>query len=154
MMPTYRHTQFGTLTIGMVVGVIVILAATIPFFGPHPITLTLIVVFALIATQFATLTVTIDRRSLRVGFGPGWIGREIPLASIRSAKATRTRWVEGWGIHVTARGLLYNIGGFDAVDLVLTDGRHVLVGTDEPGDLLEAVQEAIGRKDTAGTGNR
>ena len=147
--PVYRHTQFGTLTIAVIAGVIAILGATIPLVGPHPITLVIIVLFCVLGALFASLTVTIDRNVVCVAFGPGWIRRKLPVASIRGADVVRTRWYDGWGIHVTARGLLYNVSGFDAVDLVLSDGRHILVGTDEPERLRRAVLSAIGRGDDA-----
>ena len=40
-------------------------------------------------------------------------------------------------------GWLYSVSGFDAVKIVLTNGRTYNVGTDEPTELLTAIQAAI-----------
>jgi len=146
VIPVYRHTQFGTLTIALIAGVILILGATIPLFGPHPITVSIMVLLGILGSLFASMTVAVDHRSVRIAFGPGWPRRDVSIPSIRRAEAIRTRWYDGWGIHATARGLLYNVSGFDAVDVTLTDGRHILIGTDQPADLQAAILEAKGRE--------
>ena len=61
----------------------------------------------------------------------------MPLAAIRTVEATRTRWWEGWGIHYTRRGWLYNVAGFAAVVITLHTGQRFLVGTDEPERLVQ-----------------
>ena len=51
----------------------------------------------------------------------------------------------GWGLRRTRRGWLYNVSGFDAVLLRLTNGRSVMVGTDEPRRLKTAIERAQAR---------
>ncbi len=66
----------------------------------------------------------------------------LPLTDITSVEATRTRWFEGWGIRSTARGWLWNVAGYDAVILHLAGGKTLLVGTDEPQQLIHALSMA------------
>ena len=144
----YRHRQSGTL----VVGALGVAAAgglagallggeegrfLLPGIG-------LSVLFALLAVGFGSLTVEVDRESLRVGFGPGWVRRSWPVARIRGAEPIRCRAWWGWGIHRTPRGWLYNIAGLDAVEVKFDDGKAVLVGTDEPKELARALRKAAG----------
>jgi hypothetical protein len=82
---------------------------------------------------------------LQLHFGPGWPRKSWPLEDIAAVELTRTTFADGWGVHRTRRGWLYNVSGRDAVALELKDGRTVLVGTDEPRRLRAALQRAIGR---------
>lgn len=91
---------------------------------------------------FGSLTVTVAHGELRWRFGPGWIRFRVPLAEIRNARPVRTNWADGWGIHGTRFGTLYNVAGFGAVAMELNGGRRFAVGTDEPDQLLEALRRA------------
>jgi hypothetical protein len=71
--------------------------------------------------------------------------KELSLSDIRSVEVTRTRFWEGWGVHKTSRGWLYNVSGFDALLITLYDGKTILLGTDEPEVLRAAILKAIGR---------
>jgi hypothetical protein len=49
----------------------------------------------------------------------------------------------GWGIRWSFRhGRAYNVRGRQGVQLVLTDGKRVLVGTQRPEELVEAMDRA------------
>ena len=78
-------------------------------------------------------------------FGPGWPRKTVRLADIAAAEVTRTTFLEGWGVHRTRRGWLYNVSGFDAVLLRLANGRTLMVGTDEPRRLKAAIERAQAR---------
>jgi len=51
--------------------------------------------------------------------------------------------VDGWGVHLTPCGWLYNVSGLDAVAITLRDGRKFALGTDDPHGLLAALRAAI-----------
>lgn len=53
----------------------------------------------------------------------------------------RNKWWYGWGIRLTPHGWLYNVSGLDAVELHLTGGRKVRLGTAEPAQLSRAINE-------------
>ena len=58
---------------------------------------------------------------------------------------TRTNWIEGWGIHLTSRGWLYNISGFSAIIVKLKNNQQFLLGTDEPEQLASAIRQQLVR---------
>jgi hypothetical protein len=90
----------------------------------------------------SSLTVRVDNDSLRLHFGFGWPRKTVPLGDIDAAEVTRTTFWEGWGVHRTRRGWLYNVSGYDAVLLRRRDGSSLLIGSDEPRRLKAAIERA------------
>ena len=78
---------------------------------------------------------------LRWRFGAGLIRKRVPLDQIISARAVRTNWIEGWGIHLSRYGWLYNVSGFGAVAIQMKNGQHFALGTDEPEKLMARLQK-------------
>ncbi len=96
---------------------------------------------------FGALTIRIEREALTWRFGwLGWPHKSVALSEIARVDITRTGWLNGWGIHRTRRGWLYNVAGFDAVIVTLKSGRAILLGTDEPRRLAGAIERAIASK--------
>jgi hypothetical protein len=148
MKELYRHTQVGWTLIVMVVAV-VLAQLTIVAFGAPESTLALALAGALVAivavtlALFSTLTVVVDDLALRLSFGFGLLCREVMLADVTAARKVRNHWYAGWGVRIIPRGRLYNVGGLDAVELEMGNGRVVRVGTDQPDALLAAVKAAL-----------
>jgi len=144
----YRHTQIGWTLIVLVVAV-VLAELTIVAFGAPQSTLTLalsgalVAVVAVMLALFSALTVTVDDQAVRLSFGFGSLRREVMLADVTAVRKVRNRWYAGWGVRIIPRGRLYNVGGLDAVELEMDNGRVVRVGTDQPDALLAAVQAAL-----------
>lgn len=76
-------------------------------------------------------------------------GRLIPTLDIQSAYSREyspMREFGGWGIRLSADGVkAYNAHGNVGVEVVLTDGRRVLVGTQRADELLGALHSAGAR---------
>ena len=128
-MKTYIHTQPGR---GIVVAMTAASAAILLgglFLRP---VLIAIPILALSGWLFHSLTIEITDGKLCWRFGPGWIRKQVPLDMILSADPVRTNVLEGWGIHLSRFGWLYNVSGFDAVAIRMKNGRHFALGTDEP----------------------
>jgi hypothetical protein len=68
------------------------------------------------------------------------------LFSSLTIEVTRTRVIEGRGIHLTSRGWLYNVSGFQAVEIHLKRGKRFLLGSDEPEKLVMALGERTNAK--------
>jgi len=96
---------------------------------------------------WSSLTVRIADGALQLRFGLGFPRKSVGLADIAGAEVTRTNFWEGWGIHRTRRGWLYNVSGFDAVLVRRRDGKSFLVGTDEPRRLKAALERALAAGD-------
>lgn len=128
-MKKYQHTQsattvlfiIGALALGFVCGAI--------FFPPLLVAGIILLVAGCV---FRSLTIEITETELIWKFGSGWLTKKIPLQEIASAQVVKTGALEGWGIHYTRFGWLYNVSGFGAVAISLRDGKRVCLGTDEP----------------------
>jgi len=150
--PLYEHTQAGwpmRIAFLAAAAVLMVLAA-MPELGQRPAPpLALIAaaaVAAIVGWTWGALTVRIQGGKLYVRFGIGWPRKTIPLAEIAAVEVTRTTFLEGWGLHRTRRGWLYNVSGFDAVLLKLASGQSMMVGTDEPRRLKAAIERAQARR--------
>lgn len=103
--------------------------------------------FVVIAWLFSSLTIEVNDRELVSWFGPGFWHVRAPLERIVAVERTTSSGLEGWGIRITGRGMLYNVSGRDAVEIRLDDGRRFRLGTDDPDGLVSAVRARMtGRK--------
>jgi hypothetical protein len=149
--PLYEHTQAGwPIRVAFLAAAVLFLVMTqLPELGRTPTPVAVLVAgaafAALLGWTWGSLTVRIEGSELRVRFGPGWPRKTVPLAEIAAVEVTRTTFMEGWGIHRTRRGWLYNVSGFDAVLLQLTNGRSMMIGSDEPRRLKAAIERAQAR---------
>jgi hypothetical protein len=148
----YRHTQIAWTLIVLVVAVVLAELAIVTFSAPQG-TLSLalsgavVAVAAVMLALFSTLTVVVDDRAVRLWFGFGSLRREVVFADVRAARKVRNHWYAGWGVRVIPQGRLYNVGGLDAVELEMDNGRVVRVGTDQPDALLAVVSAALDAKE-------
>jgi Family of unknown function (DUF6141) len=114
---------------------------------PDPVAWILTLVFGLGFPAFALVVRMITEvrpGSLSVRLAP--LGsKRIPVRGIQSAQAREyspMREFGGWGIRVSKDGRAYNAHGTVGVQLVLTDGSHILIGTQQPEELLAALRAA------------
>lgn len=137
---TYQHTQVAYWMLAgaaLLAAVIASRMRSLDLFG-----VTLLVV-TLGWTIFGTLTTVVDHDTLHVRFGPiPLIRKRLALADIRAARAVRNKWWYGFGMRWIPRGRLWNVWGYDAVELELTSGTRFRIGTDEPRALLDALRQA------------
>jgi hypothetical protein len=139
----YRHTQIGWVILGVMAAIAAFVMVRLP--GPLSTpSLIPVAVLALVAVLFATLTVEVDGEDIRLRFGIGLLRKRIPLAEVGGWEAVRNPWYAGWGIRLGPRGVLWNVSGFDAVELALPEGRRIRIGTDEPQALVSAITQAKG----------
>ncbi len=144
--PHYRHTQFGTVIVlalilaaGFTVGMEVLT-------GVAPLAVIGVALMGVFLALFFSLTVEIDATHLTFRFGIGLIRQRIPLAEIVAVKPVRNTWLYGWGIHRTPHGWLYNVSGWEAVEITLVTGKRFRLGTDEPQRLARMLQAITKRR--------
>ena len=101
-----------------------------------------IALFAPLMYAFSALTVEVAHGILTVGFRGGLLQRTIALAAVRRVEQVEVPWYYGWGLRWTPRGWLYNVRGRHAVAVGLANGRTVMIGTDEPVELVAAIEAA------------
>ncbi|MGJ0509713.1 MAG: hypothetical protein ACR652_21830 [Methylocystis sp.] len=95
-------------------------------------------VLALAGWAFSSLSVEVSPGELAWYFGPGLFQKHIPRDEIVSAAPVQNSWWWGWGIHLTPRGWLYNVGGLEAVEIVMRDGKRFRIGSDDAAMLARA----------------
>ena len=146
--PRYEHRQTGWAMLALAcvpavcLGVILMMAPEARRTAPTPLLIGLGVVMAVVVIGFTSLSVMVTPDHLVVRFGIGLFRKSVALADIVGVEVTRTRWYEGWGIHWTRRGTLYNVAGFDAVRIRLANGKAMLVGSDDAQRLAAAIRRA------------
>lgn len=98
-----------------------------------------------ILISFTSLQVSIDETYLRVKFGYGIYRKKFLLSEIVSVKAVKNHWYYGWGVRVWLwpKMWIYNVSGFDAVEIVLKNGKRYRIGTDEPQILKQSLLDLI-----------
>ena len=145
----YEHTQAGWVLIGAVGSAVLLLLATLIFLGPNPVQLIVLGIMLFVLAITSQLTVSVGDDRIRIRYGPvGLIRKEWLLSDIVSAMPVTSPWYYGYGIRVTPHGMLYNVSGRHAVEVLLLSGKKVRIGTDEPGALCRAIRRAC-----AATGN-
>ncbi|MFZ1735951.1 MAG: hypothetical protein WAU31_03390 [Candidatus Moraniibacteriota bacterium] len=150
-MTPYKHTQIGYLmlvvllaVLGLFVRVYISALAEPPSVNSGPnfaMTVMMVSVLFFIA-QFAILTISIDENSLRIKFGCGIFSKKFALDQIASVKSVKNRWYYGWGIRLWLwpKMWIYNVSGFDAVEITLKNGKVYRIGTDVSKELEVAVK--------------
>jgi len=143
MIKRYEHTQVGYLIIVAMAAVMVLIGVVLANAGINWIAIGVLVVIAIALVLFSSLTVVIWEEELEARFGPGPIRKRFKLNEIESCRVVKNHWYYGWGIRLTPHGVLYNVSGFDAVEIKLRTGKKFRIGTDVPQELEEAIRQAI-----------
>jgi hypothetical protein len=146
----YRHTQVGWQVYGALIPLSLLLIGGLVTREVEVLAILLTILAAAFAF-FGWLSININARRMLIKFGIGLIIRRIPLDAIRGFAPVKNPWYYGWGIRFTPHGILYNVSGFEAVEILLDDGRRVRVGTDEPAALVRALQLATALTPSAST---
>jgi hypothetical protein len=153
-MTTYKHTQIGYLMIvvtllvlGLFVWVYSMAAAEAPSVdsGTNLLVTGVMALIVCVLASCTSLTVSIDEHRLRVKFGYGIFSKAFPLDQIASARSVKNHWYYGWGIRLWLWPYMwiYNVSGFDAVEIVMKDGKVYRIGTDTPSELETAIKQAV-----------
>lgn len=104
-----------------------------------------VVAVAVIALMWsARLDVFVNEREVLIRFRPSHIkGRSIALSEIVEARARTYRPIAeygGWGVRMGFHGMAYNVSGNEGVQLVLANGKRILIGSQR-----RELEMAIGR---------
>lgn len=138
----YKHTQVGIVTLA-VFGIITALLVFASMSKPEEPIGFVFIVLAIASVLFSTLTVKVDDTNIRWFFGPNFWSKSMPLSKVMSVKKVRTKWYYGFGIRLISTGWLYNVSGLTAVELKLTDGTTVSLGTDDADSLVAVIESHL-----------
>jgi hypothetical protein len=139
----YHHTQRGKLMIIMLPLAAVTCAAVGYLDPPHPaqwVLWGLAIMFVAMAWIFSSLTIEVTEDEVHWHFGPGLWSYRMPRTDIETAQVVRNTLLNGFGIRMRPGFRLYNVSGFDAVELRLKSGDVRRIGTDDAQGLAAALQ--------------
>lgn len=153
-MTSYKHTQIGYLMIIVTLAVLILFAwAQITVRSEPPsvdsganfLVTAIMALVLLTLSSVTTLTVSIDEKYIQVKFGYGIFRKKFLLSEIVSAKQVKNHWYYGWGMRFWfwPRMCIYNVSGFDAVEISLKNGKIYRIGTDVPSELESAIKQAV-----------
>jgi len=150
-MKPYRHTQIGYLMIFTTLIVLVLFTWTqiiaraetpSPDSGTNFAITTLMVVILFILVSFSTLTVSINDEFLKLRFGWGIFSKKFLLTDIANIRKVKNHWYYGWGIRIWfwPKMWIFNVSGFDAIEIKMKNGKIYRIGTNEPEKLIVAIR--------------
>ena len=141
-----QHNPFAPLALAIMLVLIMGVLLTLPRGadpGPMILPVMVLIVVAALGAMFSRLTTTVEGGVVAWYFGFGFPRGSRTLGEIASAELTQTNLLEGWGIHWTIwHGWVWNVRGFQAVQIHSTDGSSVTIGTDDPQGFLNAINAA------------
>lgn len=152
-MTSYKHTQIGYLMIVVFLAVLALFAwmyitarAEPPSYysGTNFAITAIMASILLILGSFGALTVSIDEQRVVIRFGYGIFRKKFAISEIASVAQAKNHWYYGWGIRrwFWPRMWIFNVSGFDAVEVRMKNGKIYRIGTDEPAKLEVAIRQA------------
>jgi len=153
-MTTYKHTQICYLMLSITFTVLVLftwlqIAAraeppSVDSGTNFAITATMTFILFVLAS-FSTLTIVINEQLLKIRFGWGIFRKKFSPTEIVSVRKVKNHWYYGWGIRLWFWPYMwiYNVSGFDAIEIIMKNGKIYRIGTDEPEKLETAIRSKI-----------
>lgn len=145
-MTPYRHTETSVLNL-IALGIPAVACLFAFFVMPISgfwayFTLVLGLFFLALMYCFHSLKIEVDTDEIHMAFGPGFIKKSWPIANCTSARYVRANLIDGWGIRLTKHGWLYSVSLPHTVLIRFSSGKAVMLGTDDPKELLAALEDA------------
>jgi hypothetical protein len=100
--------------------------------------------FLLCLACFNKITITITKTTLSFSMGMGLIKKTYPISDIQSCTPIKNNIINGWGIRRILGGWLYNVSGFQAIELRFKNENKIIrIGTDKPNEVVEEVKKLL-----------
>src|SRR5512145_1798393 len=143
-MDKYKHTQIGyVLIIAFSAAILLIVNLMFTAADVNLVPIFVLGFMNLCLALFATLTVEVNEQALNLRFGVGVIRKQFMLQDIEAYRAVKNPWYYGWGIHVIPRGWIFNVSGWEAVELQMKNGRKYRIGSDDAAGLVNALKTRL-----------
>jgi len=98
--------------------------------------------FTVILFLFHSLILEVDRKQLKVKFGPGLFYKKINLEDIADCQPITLPWQYRFGLHFNPDFTVYNVTGKEAVEIKLKNKtKTIRIGTDEPEYICRYIME-------------
>jgi hypothetical protein len=144
-MPTpYRHRQFSRYAVGSFVAVTILMGLAFFSHGFElpmlPIFLGMVAFLAGFHFVVTFLTVEVSERELMWHFGGGFWRKRIARSDIARVERVRLPWWYGIGIKYMRPAWVYLVAPGAGIEVALTNGEVVRIGTDDPEGLAAALK--------------
>jgi hypothetical protein len=146
---TYKEEQFGwAMNVWILILPFLMLLFYLLEIGDKPMPLFVLIVsvvfFLIIFLLFFKLTIAVNDSNIVISFGVGIIRKKVSLGDINEVKRVKTNWYNGWGIRKIKNGMLYNIQGFNAIELSFKNKKSILrIGIRSSSDLDKEIRNRI-----------
>lgn len=143
----YKHTQIWYLTISLLTTTVIFLILLVikANFQIQIATIIMVIIVIIIIASFTHLTVKVTDEKLKLKFGCWIFKKSFNISEISSVKQVKNHWYYWWGIRVWFWPYMwiYNISGFDAVEIIMDNWRIYRIWTDENEKLEKAISEKL-----------
>jgi len=119
--------------------------------APDSVMVILVVIFGIIFPLFmykTNLTTEVRSDGLYVSYFPFHLSfHRIASEEIRGFEACTYSPIKdygGWGIRYGRKGKAYNVSGNRGVQLKLSNGKHLMIGSQKPEELVESLASILG----------
>ncbi len=149
-MNTKTYTQFGKTSLIILLPLVLfftyILGKTGVLSDPDAIfILPAFLVLLFLFLLMYKLTITVNDKSVSFKMGIGIVSKSYKIEDIKACYPVTNKWILGFGIRWLKNGTLYNVSGTKAIDLHFYNRDSVVrIGTDQPDEISELIQEKIG----------
>jgi hypothetical protein len=147
-----KYTQFGLFSVLVIVPILVFfLYETYTVWETHNSgmilfsVLSITMVIALLF--FYRLVIRIDDEYISFKFGIGLFGKKYRIDQLAYCKPVKNSPIFGIGIRIIPNGWLYNVTGFNAIDLFFKDRYKIIrIGTNKPDELAGLITGLISKE--------
>ena len=142
MTPIYERTVIGTWLVGFMMIMAALMFAVVFMAEDADKALWTPVLILVVPLLLGVMRLSVTPRELRVRFWLGLPRRTVPIADIDTYRVTRSRMETGFGVSVKPMQGHYCMSGPGAVNILLKNGRNLMIGTPEPEKLVKALDRA------------
>jgi len=144
-MNIYNHTQKSLLMLVVIILVIITIFYLSLTQGFDLFAFLIDLFIIILITSFLILNVKIDNKYLKIKFGYGIFRKKFLLKNIKEFKPVKNKWYYGWGIRLKLFPYtwIFNISGFDAIEITLKNDKIYRIGTDDINGFERALKKAI-----------
>lgn len=143
------YTQFGKLSVIILVPMLILSLVLLLFIGYDDLILVGILILLAITSLlciliFYKLTISIDSDNLSFKLGVGLVSKKYLIADIKSCKPVKNNPFYGIGIRLIPEGWLYNVTGLEAIELSFKNrNSKIRIGTNQPEEIAAMINKMI-----------
>jgi len=151
-MQEYKYTQFGTLSVILMVPVLILIIIMLFMVGQKDLIQSLVLIFLAVTFLiclliFYKMTIRINDTHVIFRMGIGLITKEYELSQIKGCKPVRNSLLEAIGIRKIQGGWLYNVTGVEAVEISFKNKKHIVrIGSNKSGEISAIINKLTDSK--------